>query len=177
LSLAILDRRYGRVEQAIEHLLSAIKLQPYMAGARSELASIYDSIGMDGTEIRRLRAEEADLVERDSTLSPDNAAIFYQLGMLRYLLGEYDKAEAALRAASEKAPKNYQFKWALALLLEKRYEQTGDEAIFNQAVELLRQLNELDPGDSRAQQTLMSLMEKRRVREGGAEEGALQPSP
>jgi predicted CXXCH cytochrome family protein len=175
LSLAILDRRYGRVEQAIEHLLSAIKLQPYMSGARAELASIYDSIGMDGAEIRRLRAEEADLVERDSKLAPDNAAIFYQLGMLRYLLGEYDKSEASLRTASEKAPQNYQFKLALVLLLEKRYAQTGDEALFNQAVELLRQLNEMDPSDARAQQVLMSLMEKRRVREGKAADGALQP--
>jgi Flp pilus assembly protein TadD len=173
--LAILDRRYGRVEQAIEHLLSAIKLQPYMSGARAELASIYDSIGMDGAEIRRLRAEEADLVERDSKLAPDNAAIFYQLGMLRYLLGEYDKSEASLRTASEKAPQNYQFKLALVLLLEKRYAQTGDEALFNQAVELLRQLNEMDPSDARAQQVLMSLMEKRRVREGKAADGALQP--
>jgi tetratricopeptide (TPR) repeat protein len=175
LSLAILDRRYGRVEQAIEHLLSAIKLQPYMTGARAELASLYNALGMDGAEIRRLRKEEADLVERDSKLAPDNAAIFYQLGMLRYLLGEYDKSEAALRAASEKAPQNYQFKWALALLLEKRYEQTGDDAIFNQAIEVLRQLNELDPSDPRAQQTLMSLMDKRRVREGKGEDGALQP--
>jgi Flp pilus assembly protein TadD len=130
---------------------------------------------MDGAEIRRLRTEEAELVERDSKLAPNNAAIFYQLGMLRYLLGEYDKSEAALQSASEKAPQNYQFKWALALLLEKRYEQTGNDAIFNQAIEVLRQLNELDPSDPRAQQTLMSLMDKRRVREGQGQDGALQP--
>jgi predicted CXXCH cytochrome family protein len=174
LSLAILDRRYGRAQQAIEHLLSAIRLQPYMAGSRAELASIYDSIGADAAEIRRLRMEEAELVERDSKLSPDNAAIFYQLGMLRYLLGEHDKAEAALRAASEKSPQNYQFKWALALLLEKRYELSGDEKYFNEGVELLRQLNEQDPSDPRAQQSLISLLEKRAQREVGATNGPSQ---
>ena len=44
--------------------------------------------------IRKLRTEEADLWERDSKLVPDNAAILYRLGLLRYTLDEYDKARA-----------------------------------------------------------------------------------
>ena len=99
LVLASFDRQHGRIEEAIRHLVDAIKLEPYLAGPRAELASLMQEHKGDEAEIRRLRAEEADLVERDTKLAPDNADIFYRLGLLRYTLGEYDKAEAAFRAA------------------------------------------------------------------------------
>ena len=40
LALASLDRQHGRIEEAIEHLTAAIKLEPYLAGPRAELASL-----------------------------------------------------------------------------------------------------------------------------------------
>jgi uncharacterized protein HemY len=114
--------------------------------------------GGDPAEIKRLRTDEADLVERDSKLAPDNADIFYRLGLLRYTLGDYDKADAALRAACEKAPRNYEYLMALALLEEKRYVQTGDTKYFNAAAESLKTMHDLNKEDVRAQQIFERLL-------------------
>ena len=40
LVLASFDRQHGRIEEAIQHLVDAIKLEPYLAGPRAELASL-----------------------------------------------------------------------------------------------------------------------------------------
>ncbi len=165
LSLASHDRQHGRVEQAIEHLTTAIKLEPYLTGPRAELASLMQEHGGNEAEIRRLRKEEADLMERDTKLAPENADIFYRLGLLRYTLGEYDKADAAFRDACEKAPRDYDYRMALALLEEKRYEETGDERQFNAAIQSLAALRELNRDDPRAGQILMRLQETRKQRE------------
>lgn len=167
LVLALLDRRSGRVADAVGHLRTAIELEPYMAGARLELASILSESPGNEAEIQRLRAEEVELLERDAQLAPDNPMIFYELGRLRYLLGEYDAAQAALETACQLAPDNYQFRLFLALLHEKRYDLTGDVEQFNLAVDALEMLNELRPNDRNVQNILIQLLEKRRVKEGG----------
>ncbi len=166
LMLAALDRRHGRIEQAIEHLQTAIRLEAYMAGPRAELASLLQERGGDAATIRRLREEEAELTERDAKLAPDNAAIFYQLGLLRYLLEQYDEAEAALVNACRLAPNNYEYLMALALLQERRYERSGDDTQFNAAVDSLKNLHELQPADPRAEQILARLLETRRTKQG-----------
>ena len=158
LVLASFDRQHGRIEEAIQHLVEAIKLEPYLSGPRAELASLMQEHKGDEAEIRQLRADEADLVERDSKLAPDNAEIFYRLGLLRYTLGEYDKADAAFRAACEKAPRNYDYLVALALLQEKRYKDTGDEKHFNAAVKSIETMHKLIRDDVRAKQILRGLM-------------------
>jgi tetratricopeptide (TPR) repeat protein len=158
LVLASFDRQHGRIEEAIQHLVDAIKLEPYLAGPRAELASLMQEHKGDDAEIKHLRAEEADLVERDSKLAPDNADIFYRLGLLRYTLGDYDKAEAAFRAACEKSPRNYDYLMALALLEEKRYLETGDEKQFNAAVQSIKTMHELNKNDLRAKQILERLL-------------------
>jgi tetratricopeptide (TPR) repeat protein len=165
MAFASLDRQHNRIEQAIEHLTAAIKLEPYLAGPRAELASLMQEHRGDEKEIRRLRAEEADLWERDSKLVPDNAHILYRLGLLRYTLDEYDRAAAALEQACEKAPKNADYRMALALLQEKRYELTGDEAQFNAAVASLHKLQELDRKNPAAQQILTRLVTTRQAKE------------
>jgi tetratricopeptide (TPR) repeat protein len=121
----------------------------------------------DPAEIRKLREEEVELVERDSKIAASNASIFYQLGMLRYLLGQYDQAQAALERASQIDPQSYDFLMALALLHDKRYEVSGDEEQFNLAVDALKKLNEMQPDDTRAHNILLSLLEKRRLKQGG----------
>lgn len=157
LVLGSFDRQHGRIEEAIQHLVDAIKLEPYLAGPRAELASLMQEHGGEAAEIRRLRTEEADLIERDSKLAPDNADIFYRLGLLRYTLGDYDKAEAAFKTACEKSPRNYDYLMALALLQEKRYLETADDKQFNAAVETIKKMHDQNRNDIRAKQILERL--------------------
>lgn len=158
LSLAAFDRQHNRVEEAIQHLVEAIKLEPYLAGPRGELASLMDELHDDPSEIRRLRAAEANLVERDASLAPDNADIFYRLGLLRYKLDQFDLAEKALRTASDKSPRNYEYLMALALLEEKKYDTTNDPKQFEAAAQTLKQLYDLNKADPRAKQILTRLL-------------------
>ncbi len=169
LSLSELEAHQGRWEEAIEHLQSALMLEPSTAGARGKLASLLAEHGGDAKEIRRLRAEEADLMERDSKRVPDNAEVFYQLGLLRYLLGQYDEADAALIRAFHLSPQTYDYGMALALLQEKRYELTSDEAFFKAAIESLKKLNEMRPTDPRAGLILERIVGQRRARQEKAE--------
>ncbi len=117
------------------------------------------------SEIRQLRQEEADLMERDVRLAPENAEIYYRLGLLRFLLGQFDEAQAALTAACDRAPQNYEFLMALALLHERRYQLDGDEQQFNAAVLTLKKMHELQPADPRAKQILGRLLETQQSRQ------------
>jgi Flp pilus assembly protein TadD len=171
LALASLDRRHGRIRQAIEHLEAAIEIEPYMAGARGELASLLQEQGGEPAEIRRLRSEEARLLERDAKLAPDNAQIRYQLGLVYFLLGEYDKSDAALSAACQLAPRSYEYLMALALLQERRYELSGDALQLEAAVESLKKLHDMQPDDPRAKQILGRLLETKRGKEEQPSEG------
>jgi predicted CXXCH cytochrome family protein len=169
LTFAALDRQQGRIEDAIGHLAAAIQLEPYLAGPRSELASLMHEHRGNPEEFRKLREEEAALVERDSKFAPDNAAIFYQLGLLRYTLGQYELAEEALRKACEKAPQNYDYRMALALLYEKMFETSGDEKQLEQAALSVQKLHEMQKEDPRAKQILMRLLETQRAKAAESE--------
>jgi tetratricopeptide (TPR) repeat protein len=158
LMLASFDRQQGRLKEAVEHLVDAIKLEPYLSGPRGELASLLQANKGNEGEIRQLRSEEAELVERDSKLAPDNADIFYRLGLLRYTLGQVLQADEALRAACDKAPNNYDFRMALALLQEHQYDTTNDEKDFQATVESLRKLRDLNPDDPRGRLILERLL-------------------
>ena len=166
LTLGALDRHHGRIGVAIEHFQSAIELEPYMSGPRAELASLLQQQGAAPEDVKRLRREEAKLLERDSKLAPDSAEIFYQLGMLRYLLGELDRAQVALSSASERAPQNYDFLMALALLLERRFDLSGEDALFDDARRTLEKLHGLRPADPRAKQIMLRLLATRAARKG-----------
>ncbi|MFO0792190.1 MAG: multiheme c-type cytochrome [Pirellulales bacterium] len=165
LALASLDREHNRIEEAIKHITAAIALEPYLAGPRSELASLMQQYGGSPGEIEQLRRDEVNLMERDAKLAPQNAHIFYQLGLLRYTLGELDAAEEAFKAACDKAPRNYEYRMALALLEEKRYEQTGESKYFDSAAEAIKAMHELNAGDDRAKQIFIRLMQTRKSRE------------
>jgi cytochrome c-type biogenesis protein CcmH/NrfG len=158
LTLGALDRHHGHIRRAIEHFQTAIQLEPYMAGARSELATLLQQQGGAPDEVQQLRRDEAELLERDARLAPESAEILYQLGMLRFLLGEMDASQAALSAACEKAPQSYELLMGLALLLERRYELSGDAKYFDDARRTLQKLNDLRPADPRAKQILLRLM-------------------
>jgi predicted CXXCH cytochrome family protein len=191
LAMAILARRYNRPEEAVERLRTAIRLQPYLAGPRLELASLLEE-KLPGTEMdrfpgtekerRQLREEEVRLLERDAKLAPNNPAIFYQLAKTYYNLGkqdpaEYAKAAAAIDKACEIAPQSFEYLFFKALLHHKRYELTGDEEQFNLGFEAVKKLQELQPNDQQVQQILFMLMEARRVKEGGDPAAAPQGTP
>jgi tetratricopeptide (TPR) repeat protein len=158
LAFATFARQHERFEEAVGHLVDAIKLEPYMAGPRQELASLMQDLKGDPAEIRKLRGEEADLLERDAKLAPNNAGIFFQLGKLRYLLDEYDRAEAEFKAACEKAPKNYECWMMLALMQQKQYEKTSEDKHFNDAVASVKAMHELNRDDPRAKGIFGDLM-------------------
>jgi len=166
LTLGALDRHHGHIGRAMEHFQSAIELEPYMSGPRGELATLLQQQGGSPGDVQRLRREEAELLERDSKLAPDSAEILYQLGMLRYLLGELDAAQVALSSATERAPQNYDILMALALLLERRYELSGDTALFDDARRTLEKLHNLRPADPRARQIMLRLLATRAARQG-----------
>ena len=166
LTLGALDRHHGRIPQAVDHLRAAIRLEPYIAGPRAELASLLQEQKGDSTEIRRLREEEADLMERDAKLAPGNSQIWYQLGLLRYLLGDLEQAQRAIGEAVRLAPRSYEYLMALALLHERRYELSGDERQFNDAVLALKNLRDLQPADPRTEQILRRLIRTRQSKQG-----------
>jgi tetratricopeptide (TPR) repeat protein len=168
LSLGALDLRHGRTKAALEHFQAAIRLEPYMAGPRAELANVLQQQNGDEVEIRQLRQKEAELLERDAGLVPENAEIQYQLGLLRYLLGDLDAAQIALSAACDRSPQNYEYLMALALLQERRYELSGESSHFEIAVKTLKKLNDLQSTDPRARQILLRLLATRDSREGSS---------
>jgi predicted CXXCH cytochrome family protein len=165
LTAASLERQLNHPEQAVEHLTAAIKLEPYLAGPRAELASLLDQQQGNEAEVHRLRTEEAELLERDAKLAPENADISYRLGLLRYTLDDIDKAEAAFQQACEKAPRNYDYRMALALLQEKRYELSGDDAQLKAAATSLKMLHDMNKDDPRAKQILNRMLGTRQQKE------------
>lgn len=146
LNLSSLELELGNVEVAIAELRTAIKLEPYLSGARGQLASLLEQRNDDAAEIKRLRTEEVELIERDAEYVPDNANIRYRLGLIRYKLGDDAGAEAALTEASRLEPSNESYLLALALMQEDRYRKTADQKHLEAAVATLRRLNELTPG-------------------------------
>jgi tetratricopeptide (TPR) repeat protein len=158
LVLASFARQHERFEEAIQHLVDAIKLEPYMAGPRQELASLMQELKGDEAEIRRLRAEEAELLERDAKLAPNNADIFLRLGKVRYLLDEYDQAEAAFKTACEKAPRDYECLLMLALMQQQQYEKTSDNKHFDDAIATVKAMHQLNRDDPRAKEILRGLL-------------------
>ena len=138
----------GNEAEAEDELRAAIRIEPYLAGPRNELANQLARSGGDDAEIRRLRQEEAVLLERDASLLPENGDIEYRLGLLRYQLGQLDEAESALNSACRLSPNDYDFRMTLALLEERRFEMSGDEVAYRAAkasLDLLQQMRSTDP--------------------------------
>jgi tetratricopeptide (TPR) repeat protein len=152
MNLGWLARQLGDAKEAEDEFRTAIRLEPYLAGPRSELATLLTQRNGDEAEIRKLREEEADLLDRDANLLATSPESYYRVGLLRYLLGETTAASVALKKACELAPTNYDFRMALALLQERRYEQSGDTAEYEAAVASLNELAKLQPTDLRTAQ-------------------------
>ncbi|TWT37307.1 Tetratricopeptide repeat protein [Posidoniimonas corsicana] len=165
-NLGELARVQGDPKTAAREFRIAMKLEPWLAGPRRYLAEVLSSSGGDPAEIRRLYDEEIPLLERDTELAPGNAALWYELGRLRVVTGQYGPAVEAFRQACELAPGDYRFRLMLALGLERLHEQTGERRHFDEAVESLRKLEELNPDSPDAKGILQRMIQTRRGQDG-----------
>ena len=138
--LAMLHEALSETDEAIESYATAVRLEPYLTGPRTELARLMESRGDDQQQIDKLREEEVGLLLRDCNLLPDNPYPRYRLGMLLYLLGRGDEAIAQMADACRLAPDAYDFWLALALLCEK-------EERWDNALTALQQMNRIRPND------------------------------
>lgn len=134
LSWGVVCETMGEEEDAERAYQLAIRIEPNVAGPRTNLAALYDrrlaqwrQIGPQSLELRqtlatttaRLRREELDLLERDARLAPNSAAIQYRFGMSLYLHDRFAESEQALTRAYELDPNTPDFALALSLLLQK----------------------------------------------------------
>ncbi len=151
MSLASLAEQLEDAEGAIASFRSAIRVEPYRAGPRRELArllelvindpqrvALRDKLRVDEEEIRRLRVQEVDLLARDAELLPADPQPRYDRGMILYLLGELDQARESFEDAVRVAPNSYDSLMALALICEKQ-ERWED------AARAIKAMSELQP--------------------------------
>jgi predicted CXXCH cytochrome family protein len=169
INLGWLARQLGDSQEAADELRTAIRLEPYLTGPRTELANLLAEQGGDADAIRKLRVEEADHLDRDALLLPESSEVQYRLGLMRYLLGEYAAAAKALAQACQLAPTSYDFRMALALLQERRYELDGDAAQFDAAEKSLDEMAKLRPTDPRSEQIRQRLHATRQAKQAAAE--------
>ena len=101
---AMLCESRGRDAEAAEAYRRAIRVDPTVAGPRTNLAALIERVGGDGAEADRLRREELPLLGRDADLAPDLAAVQYRYGLALYLAGEIEPAQRRLDRAAEIEP-------------------------------------------------------------------------
>ncbi|MGB7344137.1 MAG: tetratricopeptide repeat protein [Pirellulaceae bacterium] len=118
----------GRLDEALASYENAMRLEPTMTGPRTNLASVIEqSMQQIPTQLRpemmqrvqTLRAEEMELLGRDSKLAPTNPDIQYRYGLSLYLNGRFDEALEQLQKAADLAPENQLFQSALRMLKDK----------------------------------------------------------
>jgi tetratricopeptide (TPR) repeat protein len=147
LNLGNLYQSLRRFDEATDAFRTAIRLEPALTGARSNLSSLLETMGGDPAEIRRLRRDELRLLARDARLLPDSPIVHYRYGLMLYLLGDLDGAQEALETACRLAPGSFNDRLMLTLLYEKR-------AQWDRASASARQLVTLRPGNAMAEELL-----------------------
>jgi tetratricopeptide (TPR) repeat protein len=185
--IALVEENRGRFAEAIEAYETAIRVEPHAAGARGNLAALYDrlaeiaaarreaaelrgdkdraaQVAAEGArcreEAKRLRSEELTFLERDARLAPQLLEPQYRYAMSLYVNQREADSERVLRAAVDAHPKATQPLLALALLLQKQ----GRAA---EALRFAEMLLDLQPSDEGA----------RYLRDTLAEEAAAGPRP
>jgi tetratricopeptide (TPR) repeat protein len=139
-NLGMLSVQMGDLTAAVESLRTAIRLEPYLTGPRTELSQLLDQmlsdpayaeaarqVGATSEVVRRLREEEVENLVRDAKLLPNDAFPHFQRGRLLYLLGREDDAREAFAQATRVAPNEYEYWMWLALICER--QQRWEEAV------------------------------------------------
>jgi len=127
LAWAGLCEQRGMIPEAIAAYETAIRVEPNLAGPRTNLAALLDRLAERGDpqaaeRATRLRAEELPFLARDAGLAPDNAVVQYRYGLALYLAGQLEGALRQLERAVELAPQVDEYRLALRLLREKLNE-------------------------------------------------------
>lgn len=120
INLGKLAEDLGDNDKASDSLRTAIRLEPYLSGVRLELARILETSGGDPNEVRTLRKEEIELLERDAKLLAGNSVPYYKMGMLHVLLDQTSQAREAFEEACRVEPNVYDNWVALALICQRQ---------------------------------------------------------
>ena len=140
INLSVLSAQLGETAVARESLETAMRLEPYLSGVRSELARLMEAEGADPNQVRRLREAEIELLTRDAHLLPGQSEPFYRRGMLQYLLGEIKEARESFDEACRLSPNSYANWLALTLICEQQRD-------WDRALESLGRMYKLRPDD------------------------------
>ncbi|MGI9457643.1 MAG: HEAT repeat domain-containing protein, partial [Aeoliella sp.] len=167
--LSRLAQRSSDVNLAEEELRTAIRIEPYLTGVRSDLAQLLTAAGSHEEEVAQLREEEVKLLQRDIKLLPNSPDIRYRLGLLYYLMDDLNSAESHLAEAHNMELGNYQFLLGLALLQQEQYKR-GEEEAFERTIQSLSKLDKLDPRRQDAKHLLQGLIEMQKEREQSGED-------
>jgi tetratricopeptide (TPR) repeat protein len=154
----------GDLSSAIESLRTAIRLEPYRSGLRTQLATLLQQNVGKNDEVNKLRRDEIDLLKRDVELVPEAAESYFQMGLLHYLLSELADAESALAKAVELSPRSVRYLEGLASLQQLRYEVENVDAHATSALQTLRQLESVDPNYPALREIGLRLLEVQRSR-------------
>lgn len=125
LTLAVMAEQQGRQQAAIGHYRDAIRVEPGVTGARTNLAALLER-NLNQTnngssspildEIRELRQTELQLLARDVKLLPSAASLQYRFGLALYVDGQKEQALQALVRAAELEPSSYEYVQAVTLM-------------------------------------------------------------
>jgi tetratricopeptide (TPR) repeat protein len=124
LAWASLCEMRGAISEAVGSYQTAIRIEPNMAGPRTNLAALFDAMAERGdpqaaAQAEALRNEELPLLARDAQLAPNNAQVQYRYGLALYLRGDLQGALRQIELATKLDPKADEFALALKLLREK----------------------------------------------------------
>ncbi len=162
LNLASMYEQLDNLAAARRELRTAIRIEPYLTGPHGELARLLDQLDSHETreEIRALRRQEVELLERDFQLLPDLTMLYYRHGMQLYLLDEPERALESLREACRLDPNSYPYWLAVALLCEKLQ-------LWDDALEALRNMQRIQPEDPAIRGIYMRMQQAKRRAESG----------
>ncbi|MCC6507728.1 MAG: HEAT repeat domain-containing protein, partial [Pirellulaceae bacterium] len=128
LSLAVMAEQDGRVQAAIDHYRDAIRVEPKVTGARSNLAALLErNLSQQNgdardpespvvQEIAGLRKVELELLARDVRLLPSAASLQYRYALALYVDGQKEKALEHLLNAAQREPMNFEYVQGVTLM-------------------------------------------------------------
>lgn len=126
LKLATLEFRLGSSDSARQRLEDLLAVQPDNQYVWQNVAAVEAVFG----DLRRAAALYEKLIDNEST-----AYLTTALGLVHFILGEYDAAAAAYRRALAFDPDNRMSRFSLATTLEAQGDKTGAQRLYRTLAE------------------------------------------